>query len=155
MQFKLVSLALFSALALAQTNGTSTDLATLVAQLPKCALKCFQSAATSVNCAPTSFTCLCDQSKRSAFTTSIGGCLLIGTGGCSSDDTKKLTTLAGQICTEATDNPTPADIASASNIITAALGSATASTSSPGNAPARPTLGVGMMGAVALAALAL
>lgn len=60
--------------------------------------------------------------------------------------------LAGQICTVVTtENPDPSAVASASAIVTSALGAAS-STSSPDSAAFRPEVGFGVLGAVAAAA---
>lgn len=71
--------------------------------------------------------------------------------------------IAPQICSEVDNNPAASDIASASNLVTGALGTATGgsaatATATPAAAAARPTNGYyGILGAgaVALAAIAL
>ncbi|KAI1139174.1 hypothetical protein F5Y05DRAFT_340274 [Hypoxylon sp. FL0543] len=148
MQFAAVSLSLFVAFAAAQN---STSLPDLVSQLPQCASSCLSSAAQTAGCSAEDFTCLCGDKKES-FISSITGCIGLS-GKCSSDDINKLTTLAPEICTAATNNPDPSAVASASNIVSSAIGTATP-TSSPG-AAARSEIGMGLVGAAALAALAL
>ncbi|KAI0123576.1 hypothetical protein BJ170DRAFT_598792 [Xylariales sp. AK1849] len=150
MQMKVVAVSLFAAIAAAQSNTTLTG---LVSQLPECALNCFSTAASSANCAVTDFACLCGDGK-SKFISSITPCVAFGD--CSSSDLSKASNLAGEICTEET-SASNSDVASASAVITSALGTATASaTSSTGtNAAATPAIGIGMMGgAAALAAFA-
>ncbi|KAI6086314.1 hypothetical protein F4821DRAFT_238485 [Hypoxylon rubiginosum] len=147
MRFSTISVSLFAAVAAAQ-NSTLPD---LVSQLPSCAAGCLSSSASDVGCATTDFTCLCGD-KRQDFINSIGPCIFLQAS-CSSDDQTKLTTLAPEICDAATSNPDPSAVASASNIITSAIGTATP-TSTP-DAAARPEIGMGLLGAAALAALAL
>ncbi|KAI1413393.1 hypothetical protein F5Y13DRAFT_161206 [Hypoxylon sp. FL1857] len=148
MQFAAVSLSLFAAFAAAQN---STSLPDLVSQLPQCASSCLASSAQTAGCSAEDFTCLCGDNRES-FISSITGCIGLS-GKCSSDDIGKLTTLAPEICTAATNNPDPSAVASASNIVSSAIGAATP-TSSPG-AASRSEIGMGLVGAAALAALAL
>ncbi|XXH01486.1 hypothetical protein Hte_007846 [Hypoxylon texense] len=147
MQFTAITLSLFAAVVAAQ-NSTLPD---LVSQLPPCAASCLSSSAQDVGCATTDFTCLCGD-KRQDFINSIGPCILLRSS-CSGDEQSELTTLAPEICDAATSNPDPSAVASASNIITSAVGTATP-TATP-DAAARPEIGMGLVGAAALAALAL
>ncbi|KAI1849702.1 hypothetical protein JX266_004651 [Neoarthrinium moseri] len=155
MQFRSVAVSLFAAAAAAQSNSTLTG---LVSQLPECANSCFLSSAKSAGCAATDFDCLCGDG-RSKFISSITGCII--TSSCDSNDLGTLNSLAGQICTEVSENPSSADVASASAIVTSALGTAaaaqaTGTTTSTPNVAATPAAGIGMMGGAAiLAALAL
>lgn len=82
MQFITVALSLFVAVAAAQTNSTSDSLPDLIAQLPTCALDCFDLAATSADCTTTDFDCICSKKE---FVTSIGACVLLGNS-CSQED---------------------------------------------------------------------
>ncbi|OTA55056.1 hypothetical protein K449DRAFT_400242 [Hypoxylon sp. EC38] len=148
MQFAAVSLSLFVAFAAAQN---STSLPDLVSQLPQCASSCLASSAQTAGCSAEDFACLCGDNRES-FISSITGCIGLS-GKCSSDDISTLSTLAPEICTAATNNPDPSAVASASNIISSAIGTATP-TASP-DAAARPEIGMGLIGAAALAALAL
>ncbi|PSR79551.1 hypothetical protein BD289DRAFT_341641, partial [Coniella lustricola] len=61
---------------------TTTDLVTLVSELPSCALDCLSQAAKSISCDAADLTCLCG--KSTAFATAIGPCILSST--CSSDE---------------------------------------------------------------------
>lgn len=70
---------------------------------------------------------------------------------CQGDESSKAISLAGQICNEVSQNPDPSDVASASNIVTSALGAASA-TSTP-DAAARPEVGYGIIGAAAAVAM--
>ncbi|KAL7619529.1 hypothetical protein AAE478_010069 [Parahypoxylon ruwenzoriense] len=149
MQFAAVSLSLFVAFVAAQ-NSTSS-LPDLVAQIPKCATSCFSSAAQDAQCAATDFTCLCG-SGRDQFTSSITPCILIRSG-CSQDDISTASTIAPEICNAISSNPDASAVAEASSIVTSVIGTATP-TSTPG-AAARPDVGLGLIGAAALAALAL
>ncbi|KAI1080431.1 hypothetical protein F5B20DRAFT_112781 [Whalleya microplaca] len=148
MQLTTVTMSLFAAFVAAQN---STSLPDLVSQIPQCAVSCFSSAAKDAGCATTDFVCLCGD-KKSAFISSITPCIGLG-GSCSASDISKVQSLAPEICTAATSNPDSAAVASASNIVTSAVGTATP-TSTPG-AAARPEIGVGLLGAAALAAFAL
>ncbi|OTA99703.1 hypothetical protein M426DRAFT_324890 [Hypoxylon sp. CI-4A] len=149
MQFSTAALSLFVAFAVAQNNSTS--LPDLVSQLPDCAASCLSSSAQDAGCSAEDFTCLCGD-KKDAFISSITGCIGFGSG-CSQDDIGKLTTLAPEICTEVNNNPDPSAVASASNIVSSAIGTATA-TATP-DAAVRPEVGFGLVGAAALAAFAL
>ncbi|KAI1476063.1 hypothetical protein F4774DRAFT_262246 [Daldinia eschscholtzii] len=148
MQFSAITLSLFVAFAAAQ-NSTLPD---LVSQLPSCAASCLDSSSESAGCSSTDFTCLCSEDKRQSFITSISGCIGFSAK-CSQDDIGKLSTLAPEICDAATSNPDPSAVASASNIVTSAIG-ASSPTSSP-DAGVRPEVGMGLVGVAAFAALAL
>ncbi|KAI1504076.1 hypothetical protein F5X99DRAFT_373383 [Biscogniauxia marginata] len=163
MQFPTVALSLFAAVAVAQNatssspvssasaSPTATSLPDLISQLPQCAVSCLGTAADAAGCAATDFTCLCG-TGREKFTSSIAGCIAFGSG-CSSQDISNASALAPQICEEATSDPDPSEVASASNIVASAV--STASASSTPDAAARPEFGMGMVGAGLLAALAL
>ncbi len=68
---------LTSAPTLASTSSApapaSTDLPGLLAQLPKCALSCLQTAATAVKCQVTDLKCLC--SNSTGLISSLGPCV--------------------------------------------------------------------------------
>ncbi|GAP90746.1 putative CFEM domain-containing protein [Rosellinia necatrix] len=153
MQFKVVALSFFAAVATAQTNSTS--LPDLVSQLPTCAIPCYTKGAAAANCSTTDFQCLCGDGK-SAFLSSAATCIFTS---CSGDDTSNIVNLATEICTDVSQNPDPTEVASASAIITSALGAASA-TNSPDSAASRPEFvsgvvsGIGIVG-VAAAMLAL
>ncbi|KAI2603508.1 uncharacterized protein GGS25DRAFT_511669 [Hypoxylon fragiforme] len=150
MQYSVVVLSLFAAFSAAQSSN-STSLPDLVSQLPQCATGCLASASSDAKCNTADFECLCGDG-RSTFTSSIFGCLLTST--CSQDDRDSLISLAPQICNAVSSNPDPSAVASASNLITSAVGTATP-TSTP-DAAARPEIGFGLLGgAAALAAFAL
>ncbi|KAI2602606.1 hypothetical protein GGR54DRAFT_493077 [Hypoxylon sp. NC1633] len=146
MQFTIISLSLFAALAVAQ-NSTLPE---LVSQLPPCAAGCLSSSAKDAGCSATDFSCLCG-TGRDKFIPSITGCIL--TAGCSAQQLSNLTTLATDICTEVASNPDPSAVASASNIVASAI--STTSPSATPDAGVRPQVAMGLVGAAALAALAL
>ncbi|KAI0864843.1 hypothetical protein F4860DRAFT_381498 [Xylaria cubensis] len=130
----------------------STSLPDLVSQIPTCATPCLTQGASAAGCATTDFQCICSDGKKNQFISGATNCILED---CHGDDFSKVVSLAGQICTVVTtDNPDPSAIASASAIVTSALGAASA-TSSPDSASVRPELGLGILGAAAMAALAL
>ncbi|KAI8631411.1 hypothetical protein F5Y19DRAFT_395056 [Xylariaceae sp. FL1651] len=144
MHFKAIVLSFFAAVVAAQN---STSLPDLVSQLPTCAIPCFNQGATAAGCSTTDFQCLCGSGKQ-AFINSASGCILKD---CKDNDFSNAISLATQICTAVSQNPDPSAVASASNIVTSALGAASA-TSTP-DAAARPELGLGMMGAAAVVAM--
>ncbi|KAI1157992.1 hypothetical protein F5B18DRAFT_642809 [Nemania serpens] len=143
MQYKTVALSLFAAVAAAQN---STSLPDLVSQLPPCAIPCFQRGAEDAGCSTTDFQCLCGTGK-SSFITGAGLCIASS---CDSDALNSAASLAGQICTDVANNPDPSEVASASAIVTSALGAASP-TSSPDSAAFRPEIsfGLGLMGLAA------
>jgi len=107
---------------------TQSGLAGLVAQLPPCAIPCFDTAARGMSCALTDLVCLCSDEKRTGLTISLGTCLNGGlTGDGPEDDAcqlSKLATLATDICTEVQNNPDRAELDQASAIVSAALADA-------------------------------
>ncbi|GAW22566.1 hypothetical protein ANO14919_121060 [Xylariales sp. No.14919] len=141
MQFTVAALSLFAAAVAAQN---STSLPELVSNLPTCAIPCFESGAEAAGCSTTDFDCLCNTGKDK-FTQSAATCVI---GKCQGDDLQNTISLAGQICDAVSKNPDPSAVASASAIVTSALGAADA-TSSPDSAAVRPEIGLGFMGAVA------
>jgi hypothetical protein len=75
MQFKSLALSLLVAVA------TADDITQLVTQIPSCALTCLVTAAASVNCAITDYSCQC--SNASALQASATPCVQSA---CSADD---------------------------------------------------------------------
>ncbi|KAK8126523.1 uncharacterized protein PG998_002282 [Apiospora kogelbergensis] len=151
MQITHFALSLFAAAAAAQSSSSnSTDLSSTVAQLPKCALKCYRDQSNDVGCSPGDFSCICGP-KRQDFLKGIAVCLTLGSS-CSSDD---LNNLAPKICQSVSDNPSPSEVAKASAAVTSAVAAA-APTQSDKSAAMRSELSFGVMGAAAaVAALAL
>lgn len=143
MQFKTIALSFFAAAVTAQSNDTS--LPDLVQQLPKCAIPCFEKGAEAASCQTTDFACLCGDGKDK-FISSASTCVL---GDCEGENLSDIVSLATQICTSVSENPDPSDVASASNIVTSALGEASATTSPDAAFVYRPDLGVGILGAIA------
>ena len=152
--------------ALAQTITTSspsssgTDLPSLVAQLPTCALPCFNTAAQKIGCGVEDLRCLCNANNAASLATNVGLCLGLGT----SCDLSRVSTVAQQICSVVNSgNVNSAQLSSASAEVSQALASltttATSSSSTGAGMPAvaRPTgAAMGALGAVAaLAVLAL
>ncbi|ROW01318.1 hypothetical protein VMCG_05901 [Cytospora schulzeri] len=145
------------------TTGTAaaastSDLPSMVSQLPKCALGCLDSAAKSIDCNAADLTCLC--SNSSDFIEAIGPCIVLSSG-CTSDEQDQITSLAGSICKDVVANPNSPELTSASNYLTSAMatGTGASASSATGNAAVRtdlPVAGMGVMGAAAaLAAFAL
>ncbi|OHE93132.1 hypothetical protein CORC01_11544 [Colletotrichum orchidophilum] len=160
----IVALGLISGLAAAQSatvsapSSNSTSLAGLIAQLPSCAVGCLATAASDIGCAATDFTCLC--ASQDKLVSSLTPCVL--TAGCSTNDIAEAAKVAPSICAEVQSNPAASDLASASKLVTGALGTATATASSSASATPTPAAAArltnayyGMLGAVAIAAAAL
>ncbi|KAI0514643.1 hypothetical protein F5B22DRAFT_647400 [Xylaria bambusicola] len=143
MQFKVAALSLFAA---AVTAQNSTSLPELVSNLPTCAIPCFESGASAAGCSTTDFDCLCGSGKDT-FVSSAGTCVVTH---CDSDELSTAIKTATQLCTEVSDNPDPSEVASASAIITSALGAAEATSSSdPDSAAYRPEISLTFLGAIA------
>ncbi|KAI0436040.1 hypothetical protein F4803DRAFT_557402 [Xylaria telfairii] len=143
------SLSLLAAGAAVAAAQNSTSLPDLVSQLPTCAIPCFEQGASAANCSTTDFQCLCNDAHKTQFVSSAGACVLTA---CKDQDFSNAVSLANQICTVVnTENPDPSAVASASAIVTSALGAASA-TSSPDSAAFRPEVGFGLLGAAAAAA---
>lgn len=143
MQFKAIAFSFFAAAAVtAQSNDTS--LPDLVSQLPTCAIPCFEKGAAAANCDTTDFACLCGTGKDQ-FISTASTCVI---GDCSGENLSDIISLATQICTSVSENPDPSEVASASNIVTSALGVASATTSPDAAFVHRPDLGVGILGAI-------
>ncbi|KAI1437456.1 hypothetical protein GGR50DRAFT_692239 [Xylaria sp. CBS 124048] len=149
MQFITIAVSLFAAVATAQTTN-STSLPDLISQLPTCAVPCFQDAANSANCSITDFQCLCVTGKTE-FISAAGACVLTK---CSGDDLSSAVSTANNICATVENNPSPAEVASASAVVTSVVGASSAS-ATPDSAAVRPELSFGMIGAAAAAMLAL
>ncbi|KAI1109932.1 hypothetical protein F5Y14DRAFT_430653 [Nemania sp. NC0429] len=142
MQYKTLALSLFAAGVAAQNL---TSLPGLISQLPPCAIPCFKRGAQAAGCSTTDFQCLCGKGKNS-FITGAGGCVLTS---CNGDTLNSVIPLATQICADVSNNPNPSDVASASALVTSALG-ATSPTASPDAAVGlRPEMGLGIMGVIA------
>ncbi|RYP51047.1 hypothetical protein DL768_003547 [Monosporascus sp. mg162] len=153
MQFRTVALSFFAAATATAQNTTSDSLPDLIAQLPTCAIGCLDSAADSAECEPTNFQCICGANRQS-FITSIGTCVLL-TGQCSQDEISRASNLAPQICNNVANSPEPSAVASASDLVSDALASETATPSDEPDAAVRPGVGLGMIGIGMLAAFVL
>ncbi|TLD11976.1 uncharacterized protein PgNI_03610 [Pyricularia grisea] len=138
MQFRTLLVSFFVAAAVAQTrtsgsaapsdtSSSSANLVSSVEDLPKCALNCLKSAASSINCDPANFKCLCSNTQD--LIASIGPCALSA---CNTGDVSKLTEVATKVCQEIKSNPPAAEIASASSIVAAAIATANSTSSSGG-----------------------
>ncbi|OLN89986.1 hypothetical protein CCHL11_07217 [Colletotrichum chlorophyti] len=137
------------------SSSSSTSLPDLVSQLPTCAVSCLSSAADTIGCSATDFSCLC-QSQEKLIST-LTPCVLMA--GCSTTEIEQAAKVAPNICQQVQNNPAASDLASASRLVTGAVGGATGTASPTTTAVpaggARPTYAYGMLGAVALAAVAL
>lgn len=148
MQFRAVALSFFAAVAVAQSSDNSTSLPDLVSQLPTCAIPCFEQGAEAAGCSTTDFACLCGDGMDT-FVSKAASCVF---GKCSSEELNTAIKSAEQICLAVADSPNPTEVASASAIITSALGAADPtsspeSTDSPDSAAFRPEINFGILGA--------
>ncbi|KAI0450980.1 hypothetical protein F5B21DRAFT_507632 [Xylaria acuta] len=145
------ALSLLAAGAAIVAAQNSTSLPDLVSKLPTCAIPCYEDGAAAAGCSTTDFQCLCGTGKDK-FLSGASACVISD---CHGDDFSDTLSLAGQICNVVTtENPDPSAVASASAMVTSALGAASATTS-PDSAAFRPELGFGILGAAAAAALVL
>ncbi|KAI1812511.1 hypothetical protein GGS20DRAFT_587432 [Poronia punctata] len=146
MQFTTFAISFLAATVAAQDSpSNSTSLPDLVSQLPTCAISCFNTGADRAGCSTTDFTCLCGPGKDKLLS-SAGPCAL---GACSSEDLGKLTSLLTDICVAVSEDPTPSEVASASNLVSSAVAEATES----GSAGTKTDLGYGIMGVAAVAGM--
>ena len=142
-------------------KATATNLPSLVAQLPPCAIPCFESAAKTINCGATDFSCLCKSGSASSLALNVGGCIggpqLFGgagnTDGCDLEDLGNLEKLAQSICAAVAATPAQSDLAAATSIVSGAILKASASASAsetgrPNNA-IKAGAGTGMLAIVA------
>ncbi|KFZ16857.1 hypothetical protein V502_04867 [Pseudogymnoascus sp. VKM F-4520 (FW-2644)] len=86
------SLALIAAVA-AVTSVAAQDVASIVSQIPSCALTCIATAAAGQSCTITDYKCQC--SKMSAIQASATGCV---TTKCTTDEAIKVLSLTGDLC---------------------------------------------------------
>lgn len=150
MQLSYLAVPLFAAVAAAQSNSTnSTDLASLVAELPTCALDCLTTGASAANCTITDFSCICGDGKDQ-FIQSAGFCILSSS--CSSEEKSNVTSLASSICADVNDGASDSELASASAVATSILATATSEGLA---ASATQMAGMGVLGMAAFAAYAL
>ncbi|KAI0205890.1 hypothetical protein F4808DRAFT_184022 [Astrocystis sublimbata] len=151
MRVTLSLLAAGAALVAAQDSSNSTSLPSLVNSLPRCALPCFDKGAKSAGCETTDFTCLCGNQQK--FISGATSCVLTA---CQGDELSKTLNTATEICDVVNnDKPPPTAVASASALVTSALGSSASATSSPDSddsAAFRPEMSFGILGAALAAA---
>ncbi|KAK0612027.1 hypothetical protein B0T14DRAFT_607999 [Immersiella caudata] len=141
-------------------QATATGLPRLVAQLPSCAIPCFESAAKTINCTPTDFSCLCRAGSAQSLALNVGTCIggpaLFGGGGgignngtsnsdddddandgCELDDLDELSRLAGQICAAVAATPNQSELAAATSIVSQAIAQASATGTAGGSGSGR------------------
>ncbi|TPX08141.1 uncharacterized protein E0L32_010208 [Thyridium curvatum] len=143
MKFSSVSIPLFLAGSAAAASGTaastggsstsasaasasSTDLPSLVSQLPRCALPCLESAAQSVNCQASDFTCLC--AAQSKLLAALGPCII--TSSCKPAEINTAKDVAPQIC-NAIKGAQPSQVSAAASVVTSAMGSKSTNAAAP------------------------
>ncbi|OLN86405.1 hypothetical protein CCHL11_06346 [Colletotrichum chlorophyti] len=118
----------------------AADVNDLVQQIPICAVNCIRDGAQSVNCDITNFACSCQNVEK--LTASVVPCL--GTSGCSSADQAQVIKIAGDICSQVSNEAVSGTQAAATQL--------TASpTATPGSAASR-LQAAGWAGAVAAVA---
>ncbi|KAK0648586.1 hypothetical protein B0T16DRAFT_456053 [Cercophora newfieldiana] len=130
-------------------QATATGLPHLVAQLPTCAIPCFETAAKAINCGPTEFSCLCRSNSAQSLALNVGTCIggpaLFGgnngtrnsddddsVDGCELDDLDDLAKLAGDICAAVAATPAQSDLAAATSIVSEAIAKASATGTASG-----------------------
>ncbi|KAI3397911.1 hypothetical protein diail_10080 [Diaporthe ilicicola] len=149
MQFKAIVLSAIVGLVAAQ----SSDVTSLVAELPPCSLTCLLAGASAADCESMDYTCQCN--KQDVIVANATSCL---TAACNTQDIAKTQTVSQQICEAVTGNSTSASSSSSGATATASSSSSSASASSTGasgsSAGSRPELyGLGMAAIAGIAGL--
>ncbi|KAJ4256073.1 hypothetical protein NW762_009148 [Fusarium torreyae] len=130
-----------------------TTLPGLVSEVPACAMSCFDSVASSIDCKPTDLECLCSSLGR--FVAKMTPCIALGD--CDLDQTSNATDLIRPICDKMSNYPDSPEVASASSVLAEAVASGTetaAPSETSDNAAAHKTYGIGIvMAAVGAAVL--
>ncbi|KFY12979.1 hypothetical protein V491_06568, partial [Pseudogymnoascus sp. VKM F-3775] len=111
------SLALIAAVA-AATSVAAQDVASIVAQIPSCAITCIATAATGQSCGITDYACQC--SKMSAIQASATGCV---TSKCTTDEAIKVLSLTSDLCKVVGGGSSSSSSAAAGEATTQAAGS--------------------------------
>ncbi|KAI0017052.1 hypothetical protein F4780DRAFT_796862 [Xylariomycetidae sp. FL0641] len=148
MQLKPLLVAALAAVAAADSIGD------LVKQIPQCAKGCLDAASKEAGCDATDTACVCAHGTE--VTKNAIGCL---NSGCSQEDLSETTKLSTQICMAEAKGASGSAAASAMASATASMSAgATDASSKPSVTPgagAHVKAGMGLVGAAALAAIAL
>ncbi|KAL0943285.1 uncharacterized protein CTRU02_201171 [Colletotrichum truncatum] len=118
-----------AATTVSQTTATSslpTTLPGLVSNVPSCALPCWNKVSTEIGCDTGNLKCLCETPGE--LEVKMGICILSST--CTRDQLGDTNAVIEPICDAVGKSPSSEAIASASSIITGAVGKATATASS-------------------------
>ncbi|KAG8169108.1 hypothetical protein KVR01_001857 [Diaporthe batatas] len=149
MQFKAIVLSTVFGLVAAQ----SSDVASLVTELPSCSLTCLLAGASAADCESTDYACQCG--NQDIIVTNATACL---TSSCNTNDIAKTQTVSQQICDAVTggNSSTSASASGSSASATGSSSSSSASASSTGTSSAgsHPELyGLGMAAIAGIAGL--
>ncbi|KAI7786782.1 hypothetical protein LA080_002252 [Diaporthe eres] len=152
MQFKAIVLSTVLGLVAAQ----SSDVASLVTELPSCSLTCLLAGASAADCESMDYACQCG--KQDVIVANATSCL---TTSCNTNDIAKTQTVSQQICEAVTGGNSSSTSASASGSTASATGSSTSSSASASStgaagssAGSRPELyGLGMAAIAGIAGL--
>ncbi|KAH8675064.1 hypothetical protein BGZ61DRAFT_591370 [Ilyonectria robusta] len=129
-QIQLASLLVCGVIAQTETttasSASSTDLPGLLSQVPNCILGCLPKVGEEIGCKSTDLECLC--SDIGALVAHMATC--VPGSGCGIKDVSDGTDLLLPVCDAMSSSPDSAAVESASSIITAAIGPATATTTS-------------------------
>ncbi|KAH6990160.1 hypothetical protein EDB80DRAFT_882167 [Ilyonectria destructans] len=129
-QIHLTSLLVCGVIAQTETTTTSsassTDLPSLLSQVPDCILGCLPDVGEEIGCKSTDLECLC--SDIGALVAHMATC--VPGNKCGIKDVNDGIDLLRPVCDAMSSSPGSAAVASASSIITAAIGPATATTTS-------------------------
>ncbi|KAG6359204.1 hypothetical protein INS49_012724 [Diaporthe citri] len=151
MQFKAIVLSTVLGLVAAQ----SSDVASLVTELPSCSLTCLLAGASAADCESMDYACQCG--KQDVIVANATSCL---TSSCNTNDIAKTQTVSQQICDAVTggNSSTSASASGSTASATGSSASSSASASSTGaagsSAGSRPELyGLGMAAIAGIAGL--
>ncbi|XXH02429.1 hypothetical protein Hte_008804 [Hypoxylon texense] len=143
MQFKLLAVSFFAALALADDNNLSS----IVDAFPDCSLPCLAQKAEGEGCKISDFGCVCDNQLKIA--AKMGTCLSDYCGTLQNFDAGGR---LGELCERWDDHPSSTEVAAATSALASQVTAASA-TITPNAAAGSLEPGMIMMGAAAAAAL--
>ncbi|KAL1859543.1 hypothetical protein Daus18300_009544 [Diaporthe australafricana] len=132
MQFKAIVLSAVVGLVAAQ----SSDVTSLVAQLPSCSLTCLLAGASAADCESMDYSCQCN--KQDVIVANATSCL---TSSCNTNDIATTQTVSQQICEAVTGNSTSATASSSGSSASATGSSASSSASASSTAAAGSSAG--------------
>ncbi|POS78689.1 hypothetical protein DHEL01_v202932 [Diaporthe helianthi] len=149
MQFKVIVLSAVLGLVAAQ----SSDVASIIAELPSCSLTCLLAGASAADCESTDYSCQCG--KQDIIVTNATSCL---TSSCNTNDIAKTQTVSQQLCeavaggnssTSASPSGSSPSATGASSSSSASASSTAAAGSSAGSHPELYGLGMAAIAGIA------